>query len=61
MTDSAATSGGLFGPRKTETERALCEAFRPVLWSVKDTEETIRQAKEHNAVGVKVCGWKGGK
>lgn len=56
MMDSVAISG-----RKSETERALCEAFRPLLWSARDTDETIRQAREHNAVGVRVCGWKGGK
>lgn len=47
--------------RKSETERALCEAFQPLAWSARDTDETIQQAKAHNAVGVRVCGWKGGK
>lgn len=41
-----------------ETKNALCDQFRPVLWSSQDTPDTVRQAKEHNAVGVALCGWK---
>lgn len=33
-----------------------CEAFEPILWSEKDTDETIRQIREHNAVWVALCG-----
>jgi hypothetical protein len=40
---------------------AFCEQFKPIAWTVTDTDETIRQAKEHNAVGVKLCGWRGRK
>jgi hypothetical protein len=40
------------------TKVALCDQFRPIRWSQSDTAETIRQAKETNAVGVAVCGWK---
>ncbi|MDQ0509760.1 hypothetical protein [Ancylobacter amanitiformis] len=39
------------------TGRAVCESFRPVLWSEADTDETIRQAKANNAVGAAICGW----
>jgi hypothetical protein len=39
------------------TKVALCDQFRPIRWSQADTAETIRQAKETNAVGVAVCGW----
>jgi hypothetical protein len=27
-------------------------------WSDNDTDETIRQAKAHNAVGKRLCGWR---
>ena len=41
-----------------ETKVALCDQFRPIRWSSSDTDETIRQAKEANAVGKALCGWK---
>jgi hypothetical protein len=31
------------------TNAVACSAFEPIRWSKKDTEETIRQVKEHNA------------
>lgn len=40
------------------TKAALCDQFRPILWSASDTHDTIRQAKEANAVGKALCGWK---
>lgn len=39
------------------TKVALCDQFRPIRWSASDTDETIRQAKEANAVGKAICGW----
>ena len=42
----------------SETKSALCDQFRPVLWSSQDTPDTVRQVKEHNAVGVALCRWK---
>lgn len=42
----------------TETGRALCDVFRPIPWSARDTGETIAAVKAHNAAGVRVCGWK---
>jgi len=38
------------------TDAVACSAFEPIRWSNKDTEDTIRQAKEHNAAWVAVCG-----
>lgn len=32
----------------------FCQIAKPITWSSKDTDETIRQAKAHNAVGVKL-------
>jgi hypothetical protein len=40
------------------TKAALCDQFAPIRWSASDTVETIRQAKEANAVGAALCGWK---
>lgn len=36
----------------------VCAAFRPIRWSSKDTPETQKQARAHNAAGVSLCGWK---
>lgn len=36
----------------------FCMVARPIAWSRRDTEETIRAVKAHNAAGVKVCAWK---
>ena len=35
----------------------FCRSGEPIRWSRADTDETIRQAKAHNAVGAKLCGW----
>ncbi len=32
-----------------------CAAFEPIRWSRRDTDETIRQAKEHNATWTALC------
>lgn len=32
-----------------------CDAFNPVYWSHKDTQETIRQIVGNNAAGAKLC------
>lgn len=38
------------------TDAVACSAFEPIRWSKKDTDDTIRQAKEHNATWAAVCG-----
>lgn len=35
----------------------FCRAAQPIRWSASDTDETIRQAKAHNAAGKALCGW----
>lgn len=35
-----------------------CLIFKPIYWSSKDTLETQKQARAHNAAGVSLCGWK---
>jgi hypothetical protein len=37
------------------TDAVACSAFEPIRWSKKDTEETIWQVKEHNAVWAAMC------
>lgn len=49
-TGSGATSTP---PPAAET---YCQVARPISWSTKDTDETIRQVKAHNAVYTKLCG-----
>lgn len=36
----------------------FCRVAQPIRWSAADTDETIRQAKGHNAVGRSLCGWR---
>lgn len=36
--------------------RVTCEALRPISWSTKDTDETIREIKSHNAAWTELCG-----
>lgn len=45
---------------KTNTA-SFCQVAEPIYWSSKDTDETIKQVKEHNAVGVQICNWSKGK
>lgn len=40
------------------TKPLFCDIAKPIYWSAKDTDETIVQAKELNALGVKLCAWK---
>jgi hypothetical protein len=35
----------------------FCRSAQPIRWSKADSDETIREAKAHNAVGRKLCGW----
>jgi hypothetical protein len=37
------------------TDVVACSAFEPIRWSKKDTDDTIRQAKEHNAAWAALC------
>jgi hypothetical protein len=38
------------------TDAVACSAFEPIRWSKKDTDDTIRQAKGHNAAWTAICG-----
>lgn len=37
----------------------FCAIAEPITWSSRDTDATIAGVKEHNAVGVRLCGWEG--
>jgi hypothetical protein len=37
------------------TDAVACSAFEPIRWSKEDTDDTIRQAKAHNAAWKAVC------
>lgn len=43
---------GTSGP---DPELVACRSFEPVTWSAKDTPETIKQIKAHNAAWAAVC------
>lgn len=51
-------SGGTEPMRGAET---FCANAKPITWSSRDTDETIREVKSHNATGVALCRWKGGE
>ena len=48
------SSSGLTPDYKPET--LMCEVFVPIMWSRKDTDETIKAVKIHNAVWLSTCG-----
>jgi hypothetical protein len=35
--------------------RAVCAIFAPIAWSMRDTDETIRAVKSHNAAHRRIC------
>ena len=41
------------------TRASFCDLAEPVRYSRLDTELTKKQVRELNAIGVKLCGWKG--
>jgi len=38
-------------------DASFCDIAKPFRWKTKDTDTTIAQAKEWNAVGKSNCGW----
>lgn len=41
----------------TTSSLTFCDGARPIFWAKRDTVDTIKQVKSHNAVGVDACGW----
>lgn len=37
----------------------FCTIAKPITWATSDTDPTIAEVKEHNAVGAELCQWKG--
>ena len=50
LTSCASTMGTV------ETNSAVCSVWRPVTWSTKDTDQTIREVKVSNARRKGYCG-----
>jgi len=55
----AALSASLIGAgcSRTVGSATECQIFRPLSWSSRDTPETVRGVKGHNAAGEAACGW----
>lgn len=50
------------GTNSSEIKRApFCALAEPILYSKADTELTKKQVRELNAIGKKLCGWRGKK
>lgn len=45
---------------KPKAEVGFCRIAKPISWADEDTDQTIKEVKAHNAVGVKLCKWEGG-
>lgn len=43
-------------PKPEPVQSSYCLVAKPIYWSAKDTDDTIRQIKEHNAVWKELCG-----
>jgi hypothetical protein len=52
MTDFGATDGS---SARVNVSSVACGAFQPITWSVHDTDQTIREIKEHNASYSALC------
>lgn len=57
LTAATLTLGGCATTTASGGTDVFCRASQPIRWSQADTDDTIRQAKAHNAVGRKLCGW----
>jgi len=57
LTAATLTLGGCATTTGSGGTDVFCRASQPIRWSQADTDDTIRQAKAHNAVGRKLCGW----
>ena len=51
------TMTGSVATKPAPDPRATCAAWEPIRWSGKDTDDTIRQAKGHNATGRALGCW----
>lgn len=42
-------------PQEVDPVAAACIAFKPISWSTRDTDATILEVKQHNAVWKVLC------
>lgn len=47
---------GTTGTSAIDPSVVACEGFKPISWSSRDTDQTIREAKAHNAAWTALCG-----
>lgn len=54
---ACATLTSIFGPtEEIDVNAVACGGFHPITWSRADTDDTIRQVREHNAAWEALCG-----
>ena len=49
-------SGGTELPPEIDPAKVACAVFKPITWSSRDTPETVREVKSHNAAWKAICG-----
>lgn len=54
---TTASSGLIETPPPALLQASFCEVAEPIGWSARDTDQTIKQVKQFNAVGTELCGW----
>lgn len=59
MTTGSSGPTPLSPDRSASYQEVVCKIARPIRWSERDTPETIRGVKEHNAVFKSLCGSQG--
>lgn len=52
---ACATTTGSDAIEPIRGAETFCSVAQPIMWSVNDTDETLRQVKAHNAVWVRLC------
>lgn len=57
LTGCVTTTGSNAPIKAASGEAPFCKVAEPIYWSDKDSDKTIAQVKEHNAVGKKICNW----
>lgn len=52
---ACATTTASVAPTEPPPKPSACAVFSPIYWSAKDTDDTIKQAKAHNAAWKALC------
>lgn len=56
LSGCATTTGSGATSTPPPAAETYCQIAKPITWSSRDTDDTIRQVKEHNAVYLRLCG-----